>query len=108
MPIKGSDSSALFNTVVVSLGILVHFRAQHFRKNVDRLGRVQHIATKMIMGHEGKARGNPGLYNLEKRRLGGMYLISVSKYLKGEHREDGEVLFSVVTGDRTGNNGLKL
>jgi len=48
-----------------------------------------------------------GQFNLKKRRLT-RDLISVHKYLKGECREGGDRLFSVVPSGRTGGNGHKL
>ncbi|CAM5105034.1 unnamed protein product [Natator depressus] len=93
----------LYSTMVrPHLEYCIQFWAPHYRKDVDKLERIQQRATQMIRGlghmiYEEKL-GELGLFSLQKRRVR-RDLITAFNYLKeggGQSKGDGARLFSVV------------
>ena len=102
----------LYNSLVrPHLEYCVQFWSPYYRKDIDKLERIQRRVTKMIP----RLRNKPyeerlkelNLFNLSKRRLRGD-LIQVFKILKGHDDLDIDKYFTLDHSNFTRNNGYKL
>ena len=106
---QGSDSPLCLALVWQYLECCVHFWAPKYRKDMERLERVQRRATKQVSGLEHRSCEDClrelGMFILEKRRLR-VDLITVYNSLTGGKSQGGGGLFS--QGRMTREHSLKL
>ncbi|KAE8610529.1 hypothetical protein XENTR_v10012157 [Xenopus tropicalis] len=89
----------------------VQFWAPVLKKDINELERVQRRATKLVKGMEDlnyEVRlSRLGLFSLEKRRLR-RDMITLYKYIRGDYRQLGDVLFSHKNNQRTRGHPYRL
>uniref|UniRef100_A0A803KG92 Reverse transcriptase domain-containing protein n=1 Tax=Xenopus tropicalis TaxID=8364 RepID=A0A803KG92_XENTR len=89
----------------------VQFWAPVLKKDINELERVQRRATKLVKGMEDlnyEVRlSRLGLFSLEKRRLRGD-MITLYKYIRGDYRQMGDVLFSHKNNQHTRGHPFRL
>ena len=97
--------------VRLQLEYCVQFWAPYFKKNIDRLERVQRRATHMARGLQDKPYEERlrdlDLFSLRKRRLKGD-LVAAYKFIRGAQQGIRDALFYRVPFGATRSNGHKL